>query len=62
MKASELRLKTVQELLKLEQELHRESFNLHMQKATGQLSNTDQIKKVSKDIARIYTIIGEKGK
>jgi len=62
MKASELRLKTVHELLKLEQDLHRESFNLHMQKATGQLNNTDQIKKVSKDIARIYTIIGEKGK
>ena len=45
MKASELRLKTVQELLKLEQDLHRESFNLHMQKATGQLNNKDQIKK-----------------
>jgi len=62
MKATELRQKTVQELLKLEQELHRESFNLHMQKATGQLNKPDQIKKVRKNIARIYTIIGEKGK
>ena len=62
MKASELRQKTVQELHKLEQDLHRESFNLNMQKATGQLDKPDQIKKVRKNIARIYTVIGEKGK
>jgi len=61
MKASELRQKTVQELKKIQQELHRESFNLHMQKATGQLNKPDLIKKVRKDIARIYSVIGEKG-
>jgi len=62
MKASELRQKTVQELQKIEHDLHRESFNLNMQKATGQLDKPDQIKKVRKNIARIYTVISEKGK
>ena len=62
MKASELRQKTVQELNKIERDLHKEGFSLQMQKATGQLNKTDQIKKVRKNIARIYTVITEKGK
>ncbi len=61
MKASELRQKTVQELKETQLGLFREQFNLHMQKATGQLSKPDQIRKVRRDIARINTIISEKG-
>ncbi len=61
MKASELRQKTVQELKETQLGLFREQFNLHMQKATGQLSKPDQIRKVRRDIARINTIITEKG-
>lgn len=61
MKASELRQKTVQELNQMQSELLREQFNLHMQKATGQLSKSDQIKKVRRDIARVNTLITEKG-
>ncbi|MBS1212323.1 MAG: rpmC [Proteobacteria bacterium] len=61
MKASELRQKTVQELKEAQLGLFREQFNLHMQKATGQLSKPDQIRKVRRDIARINTIITEKG-
>ncbi len=61
MKASELRQKTVQELKEAQLSLFREQFNLHMQKATGQLSKPDQIRKVRRDIARINTIITEKG-
>ena len=61
MKASELRQKNVQELKEVESGLLRESFNLHMQKATGQLSKSDQIKKVRRDIARVYTVLTEKG-
>lgn len=61
MKATELRQKSVQELKELESSLLRESFNLHMQKATGQLSKPDQIMKVRRDIARVYTILTEKG-
>lgn len=61
MKASELRQKTVQELNELQLELLREQFNFHMQKATGQLSKPDQIKRVRRDIARVNTVITEKG-
>lgn len=61
MKASELRQKTVKELNEMHLELLREQFNLHMQKATGQLSKPDQIKRVRRDIARVNTVITEKG-
>ena len=60
MKAKELRQKSVAELESLMGELSREQFNLRMQKAAGQLSKPDQIKKVRRDIARINTIITEK--
>jgi len=59
MKASELREKSKQELDTLLGELAREQFNLRMQKGTGQISKSDQIKKVRRDIARIQTILNE---
>ena len=40
-------------------ELHREQFNLKMQKATGQLSKPDLIKKNRRTIARINTVLAE---
>jgi large subunit ribosomal protein L29 len=61
MKANELRNKSVQELKEVETGLLREGFNLRMQKATGQLNKPDQIKKVRRDIARVYTVLTEKG-
>jgi large subunit ribosomal protein L29 len=61
MKASDLRKKPLEDLIKLESEFLRETFNLHMQRATGQLSKSDQIKKVRKDTARLYTVMSEKG-
>lgn len=62
MKASELRRKTSSELKELETTLFKESFNLHIQKATGQLVKSDQLTKVRKNIARIFTVISEKSK
>jgi len=59
MKASELRAQSVEELKKTQIDLLREQFNLHMQKATGQLAKSDQIKKVRRDIARVNTILTE---
>lgn len=38
----------------------REQFNLRMQKATGQLSNTANLAKVRRNIARLRTIMNEK--
>ncbi len=60
MKASELREKSSDELEKELIERRKEQFNLRMQKASGQLSRTDQIGKVRKDIARIKTVLNER--
>ena len=38
----------------------RQQFSLRMQIATQQLSNTSQLGKVRKDIARVKTILREK--
>jgi len=61
MKTSDLRTKTEQQLRQQLLELHKEQFNLRMQGAIGQLSKPDQVKKVRRDIARISTVLGEKG-
>ncbi len=61
MKASELRVKSgadlEQELISLTQA----QFGLRMQVATQQLSNNSQLGKVRRDIARVKTILKEKG-
>ena len=60
MKASELRTKTVDELSKELLDLLKAQFGLSMQIATQQLSNTSQMSKVRRDIARVRTLIREK--
>ncbi|MBR9728675.1 50S ribosomal protein L29 [Shewanella intestini] len=60
MKASELREKSVEELNAELLGLLREQFNLRMSHATGQLSQTHQLKLVRRNIARVKTIITSK--
>ena len=60
MKASEIRGKTGDELQKELEGLLKAQFGLRMQVATQQLSNTSQLKKVRRDIARVRTIMKEK--
>jgi len=60
MKASEIRGKGADELQKELESLLRAQFGLRMQLATQQLSNTSQLKKVRRDIARVRTIMKEK--
>jgi len=60
MKATELRDKNGEELQKELEGLLRAQFGLRMQLATQQLSNTSQMKKVKRDIARVRTIMKEK--
>jgi len=60
MKASEIRTKSGDELNKELMELLKAQFGLRMQHATQQLSNTSQIKKVRRDIARVRTTMKEK--
>ncbi|MEO6984171.1 MAG: 50S ribosomal protein L29 [Paralcaligenes sp.] len=60
MKASELRSKDATELGKELESLLKAQFNLRMQRATQQLSNTSQLGKVRRDIARVRTLVTEK--
>jgi large subunit ribosomal protein L29 len=60
MKPSELRAKDAAELQKELEGLLRAQFGLRMQVATQQLSNTSQLKKVKRDIARVRTVMKEK--
>lgn len=60
MTAKELNEKSVEELRAELLELLKEQFNLRMQNATGQLSNSSQLKKVRRTIARVKTIIRQK--
>jgi len=59
MEASELRSKSVEELSEELLELRREQFNLRMQKATGELAQNHQHRRVKKDIARVKTVLNE---
>ncbi|HTY02378.1 MAG TPA: 50S ribosomal protein L29 [Rhodocyclaceae bacterium] len=60
MKTSELRTKGDAELAKELLELRKAQFSLRMQLATQQLTNTSQLGKVRKEIARVKTIQREK--
>ncbi|MGB9797543.1 MAG: 50S ribosomal protein L29 [bacterium] len=61
MKAAELREKTNEELLQLYTEMKQELFNLRIQRETKQLANPKRMRMVRKEIARILTILRERG-
>lgn len=60
MNASELRDKSVEELNEQLVKQLENQFKLRMQAATGQLSQTHQLRAVRRDIARIKTVLTEK--
>lgn len=60
MKTTELRAKNDVDLQKELLDLRKAQFGLRMQVATQQLTNTSQVGKVRKDIARVKTIQREK--
>ena len=60
MNASELRGKSEEELKSELNDLLKAQFGLRMQAATQQLTNTSQMKKVRRDIARVRTIMKER--
>jgi large subunit ribosomal protein L29 len=62
MKVSELKSKSPQELQQELNSLLKAQFGLRMQKATQQLTNTSQLKKVRRDIARVRTVLAEKAR
>jgi len=61
MKANDIREKTNEELANMENELKKKLFNLRFQGTLGQLQNPMKIKETKKDIARIKTILKERG-
>ncbi len=60
METKELRGKDAAALNKELSDLLRAHFSLRMQKATQQLQNTSQLRKVKRDIARVRTLMAEK--
>jgi large subunit ribosomal protein L29 len=60
MKASDVRVKTADELKQELLDLKKEQFNLRFQGATQQLENTARVRQVRRDIARVKTILREK--
>jgi len=60
MKAVDVRAKTDDELKGELDKLAKETFNLRFQRASGQLENTDRMRKVRRDIARIKTILAQR--
>ncbi|MFZ6773219.1 50S ribosomal protein L29 [Undibacterium sp. SXout7W] len=60
MKVSELQGKDQAGLTKELNDLLKAQFSLRMQIATQQLTNTSQLKKVRRDIARVKTVMNQK--
>ena len=62
MKAAELRVKSKDDLRQELAALLKAQFSLRMQKATQQLANTSQLRKVRHDIARVRTVLAQKAR
>lgn len=60
MKTTEMRARTEVELRGELNNLLQEQFNLRMQKGMGQLTNSNELRRVRRDIARVKTIMTEK--
>ncbi len=60
MKIKEVRELSSEELNNQVYSLKEQLFNLRRKKAVGQLENLNEIKRVRKDIARVYTVLREK--
>ncbi|MBS0314140.1 MAG: 50S ribosomal protein L29 [Burkholderiales bacterium] len=60
MNAKDLSAKSATELDRELGELYKTHFSLRMQKATQQLTNTSQLSKVRRDIARVKTVLAQK--
>ncbi len=61
MGAKEFRERTDDELTKTLRDLEEQLFKLRFQKSTGQIENPQKIREVRRDIARVLTVINERG-
>jgi large subunit ribosomal protein L29 len=60
MELKQLRAKSADELKGHLLDLQKERFSLRMQKATGQLAKTHDIRRVRREIARVNMLLGMK--
>lgn len=60
MKIKEIRELSSEELNNQIYSLKEQLFNLRRKKAVGQLENVAEVKRVRKDIARVYTVLRER--
>jgi large subunit ribosomal protein L29 len=60
-KANPLRDMSVEELVSRADELHRSIFNLRIRAATKELENVSKIKAEKRELARVKTVLREKG-
>ncbi len=61
MSIKDLREKSPADLKKHLLELQKEQFSLRMQKVTGQLAKTHDVRRVRRDIARVKMLLGAAG-
>jgi len=61
-KAAPLREKSIDELHTEETKLQNDLYKLRFQRATGRMESPAKMRQVRKQIARIKTILNEKGK
>jgi large subunit ribosomal protein L29 len=61
-KASDVRIKTGDELGTMLLDLRKEQFNLRFQRATGQTEGIGRVRQVRRDIARVKTILTEQAR
>jgi large subunit ribosomal protein L29 len=62
MKAAELRDLAAEELAQRERELQDQLFRMRIQKSMGQLDAPEKIKTVRRDLARVKTVLQQKGR
>ena len=62
MKAEDVRARSDDELREALLSLRKERFNLRFQAASGQLENTARMCQVRRDIARIKTVLNQRGR
>ncbi|MGB6540895.1 MAG: 50S ribosomal protein L29 [Xanthobacteraceae bacterium] len=60
MKATDIKVMTIDQIDDEVLKLKKEQFNLRFQRATGQLENTARVREVRRDIARLKTIAQQK--
>ena len=62
MKAEKIREMSDDELQKKHEDLSEELFRMRLQKATAQLDRPTKIREVRKDLARVKTVLSERGR